>query len=54
MTEKEIELLIEICEFYRTVTDTLGVVNKLNNTMIEDALIRLRDGEYKIVDNLEY
>lgn len=54
MDKKEIDLLLEICDFYSVVTDALGVENKLNKSMVIDTLLRLKSGEKTIKDNPEW
>ena len=54
MDREEIDLLIEICDFYSVVADTLGVENKLNKSMVMDTLLRLKNGEKIVKDNPDW
>ena len=51
METKDIDLLLEICDLYRTITVQLGVECKLDGSMAVDKLARLKSGEYIIIDN---
>ena len=51
METKDIDLLFEICDLYRAITVQLGVECKLDVSMVEDRLARLKSGEYIIIDN---
>lgn len=54
MTKEEIDILFEVIDLYNEVVALLDCENKLNVTMIEDTLLRLKSGEYKIVENRDY
>jgi hypothetical protein len=57
MTKEEIDILFKTIELYKYVVAVLDCedkLNKLNATMIEDTLLRLKSGEYKIVTNKDY
>lgn len=54
MDKDDIEILLEVCDLYRTVTRLVGAENKLDSTNIEDTLLRLKDGEYIIKDNPDW
>ena len=53
MTKEEVELLIKICDFYRTVSQKItgGESCELDKTGVEDTLIRIKIGEYLVVKN---
>ena len=54
MDRDEIEILFEVLDLYRTICNVTGAENKIDKTMIEDTLARLKCGEYEIRRNPEY
>lgn len=50
----EIDILEEVLDEYRAITNALGISCKLDGTRICDVVARLKSGEYKIVDNKEW
>lgn len=54
MKNEEIDLLLDICCLYRTISREVSGICKLDATSIEDTLARLRSGEYVIKENPDY
>ena len=53
LTQEDLQSLDEVVGFYSEMSYRLtdGKFNKLNTTMIEDAIARLRNGEYIMIEN---